>query len=102
MIFFHSSYDELEIPSNSIILCDPPYEGTTGYKDVFDNTKFWNWCRQLSNQGHSVFICEYNTPDDFECVWEKELKSSLSANGKIGGNKLKTKNYEKYRYLHRK
>jgi DNA adenine methylase len=26
-------------------------------------------------------------PNDFECIWEKELKSSLSANGKSGGNK---------------
>jgi DNA adenine methylase len=34
-----------------------------------------------------VFVSEYNAPDDFVCVWQKEAKSSLSANGKIGGNK---------------
>ena len=25
--------------------------------------------------------------NDFICIWEKEVKSSLSANGKSGGNK---------------
>ena len=25
--------------------------------------------------------------DRFDCIWSKEVKSSLSANGKIGNNK---------------
>lgn len=37
-----------------------------------------------------MFISEYNAPDDFVCVWQKEAKSSLSANGVIGGNKIST------------
>ena len=86
--FRHSSYDELEIPSNSIIYCDPPYEGTTQYKDSFDNSKFWQWCREKAKQGHQVFISEYNAPNDFECIWSQEIKSSLSANGIAGGNKV--------------
>lgn len=94
--FHHASYNELFIPQNSIILCDPPYEGTTGYKDAFDSNKFWNWCREKSEQGHIVFICEYNAPYDFKCVWQRELKSSLSANGKTGGNKVSTEKLFKY------
>ena len=35
-----------------------------------------------------VYVSEYKAPEDFICVWEKEAKSSLSANGKIGGNKV--------------
>ena len=35
------SYDELEIPGNSIIYCDPPYENTTSYKDKFNHLAFW-------------------------------------------------------------
>ena len=84
----HSSYDELEIPSSSIIYCDPPYEGTTQYKDSFDNNKFWQWCRDMTNKGHKVFISEYNAPSDFKCIWSQEVKSSLSANGMTGGNKV--------------
>mgnify|MGYP003632381942 CR=1 FL=1 len=88
--FMHSDYKNLEIPNNSIIYCDPPYEGTTKYKDDFNHNEFWDWCRAKTIQGHKVFISEYNAPKDFECVWEKETKSSLSANGKSGGNKVST------------
>ncbi len=74
------SYDELFLPDNSIIYCDPPYEGTTGYsnKDRFDHAKFWQWCRDKTLEGHTVFISEYNAPDDFECVWQKEINNNLS------------------------
>ena len=85
--FIHSSYENLNIPNNSIIYCDPPYEGTTGYKDKFSHAEFWQWCRDKAKEGHTVFVSEYSAPDDFECIWEKEVKSSLSANGKSGGSK---------------
>ena len=88
--FIHSSYENLQIPDNSIIYCDIPYENTKQYsfsKD-FDYTKFWQWCREKAKQGHQVFISEYKAPDDFECVWSQEVKSSLSANGVAGGNKV--------------
>ncbi len=85
--FIHSSYDELEIPEQSIIYCDPPYAGTTKYKDSFDHGPFWEWCREKVTEGHQVFISEYNAPDDFICVWQQEVRSSLSANGKSGGSK---------------
>lgn len=71
------SYDELFIPKNSIIYCDPPYANTKKYKDSIDHDKFWNWCRQKSKQGHKVFISEYNAPDDFKCIWEKEIVMNL-------------------------
>jgi len=83
-----SSYENLEIPPNSIIYCDPPYRGTTGYKDKFDHDAFWQWCRDKSAEGHAVYISEYSAPEDFICVWQKELSSQLSANTKPGGSKL--------------
>jgi DNA adenine methylase len=78
VLFIHSSYDELDIPDNSIIYCDPPYENTTSYKNKFNHSKFWQWCRDMAIKGHTVFISEYNAPDDFECVWQKEIVSSLT------------------------
>ena len=78
--FIHSKYDELEIPDNCIIYCDPPYEGTTKYKDTFDHNKFWEWCREKSKEGHTVFISEYNAPTDFECIWEMEVTTKLNKN----------------------
>lgn len=86
--FKGDSYQELIIPPSSVIYCDIPYAGTTKYKDSFDHPDFWQWCREKVAQGHAVFISEYNAPDDFICVWKKGVKSSLSANGKVGGNKV--------------
>lgn len=76
--FIHSSYQELDIPPNSLIYCDPPYEGTTKYKDKFNHAEFWEWCRNKAKEGHQVYISEYNAPKDFKCVWEKEVNSSLT------------------------
>ena len=96
--FFNKNYYDLEIPENSIIYCDPPYENTTKYVDrtEFNHILFWDWCREKSKQGHTVFVSEYNAPMDFECIWQKEAKSSLSANGKIGGNKLSVEKLFKF------
>lgn len=90
VLFYNSEYSELELPPNSIVYCDPPYAGTTKYKDDFDHDLFWEWCRQKSREGHSVFVSEYTAPPDFECIWSLDVKSSLSANGKSGGNKTST------------
>lgn len=77
--FYHCEYQDLEIPSESIIYCDIPYQGTKVYdsKLVFDYPKFWQWCRDMTKQGHKVFISEYNAPEDFKCLWEKETKVSI-------------------------
>lgn len=88
VVFQNCSYDELNIPPNSIVYCDPPYEGTYKYSNEFDHEHFWDWVRELNNQDHVVFVSEYNAPSDFECVWKKRAKSSLSANGVSGGSKI--------------
>jgi DNA adenine methylase len=72
------SYTELDVPKQSIIYCDPPYASTTKYRDTFDHEEFWDWCRQQSKAGHHVFISEYNAPDDFTCIWEKDAKTTFS------------------------
>ena len=75
--FVHSGYQDLEIPPTSLIYCDPPYDGTTKYRDTFNHEEFWQWCRDKAKEGHTVFISEYSAPDDFECVWEMEVKTLL-------------------------
>lgn len=76
--FNNISYLDLIIPKNSIIYNDPPYQGTTKYKNDFDYDIFWNWCRLKHNEGHIVYVSEYQAPSDFECVWLKEIVSSLT------------------------
>jgi len=87
--FIHSSYDDLNIPDNSIIYCDPPYANTAKYSTgVFNHDKFWEWCRVKSREGHKVYISEYNAPDDFICIWNKKVSSSLSLKNKLSIEKL--------------
>lgn len=83
--FTCSSYQDLEIPPKSLIYCDPPYKGTTKYKDNFDHESFYNWCRQKQKEGHSVYVSEYDMTEDFKCVWSKIVNSSLTAD--TGGKK---------------
>lgn len=78
--FVCGSYLDMEIPPKSLIYCDPPYEGTTAYKDGFNHTEFWQWCRDKANEGHIVFVSEYNAPNDFVCVKEIEHKTILDKN----------------------
>jgi len=76
--FFHKSYNEFHFTKPCIIYCDPPYSGTTGYKDRFDHAKFWEWCRAKAKEGHTVFISEYSAPADFTCVWEGKQTTTVS------------------------
>jgi len=90
--FENKTYQDLDIPANSIIYCDPPYKDTTKYKDSFDHEPFYEWCRQKHKEGHKVFVSEYQMPDDFICVWSKEVNSSLTKDtgSKKGTEKLFT------------
>lgn len=75
-----SVFDIDKINGKATIYCDPPYKDTTKYKNSFDHDRFYEWCRAMVEQGHNVFISEYNMPEDFICVWEKDVNSSLTKN----------------------
>jgi len=87
-ILQNKSYADLEIPSDSIIYCDPPYRDTTGYSNSFNHEEFYKWCIAKSKEGHTVFISEYWMPEEFECIFEVPLVSTLSANGVSGNTKV--------------
>ena len=71
-------YAEVEIPTDSVIYCDIPYEKTDGYQEGgFDFSRFYDWaCRQTE----PVFISSYEMPADrFECIAEFQHRSKLCA-----------------------
>lgn len=75
------SYENLDF-ENCLIYCDPPYQGTSGYKTgAFNHEKFFEWCRRQALK-NIVFVSEYNGPDDFECVWKGEIKTNFSSTRK--------------------
>lgn len=71
-------YRAVEIKPDSVVYCDPPYAGTAGYTNPFDNAAFWAWARKLSAP---VFVSEYAAPADFRVVLSIEKKSKLSQKG---------------------
>ena len=90
-VFFKCSpYDELDIPNGSIVYCDPPYAGTSDYKQgcVFDSNKFFDWCRIITNKGNDVFISEYNAPNDFIEIWNMGINMNLNSYGRKPIEKL--------------
>lgn len=75
--FYNTSYDLVPIESDSIIYCDPPYQGTQKYdKNGFNHARFWEWVRDNKNP---VFVSEYKAPDFMKVIKEKEHRSILSA-----------------------
>ena len=80
--FRTGDYRNLRIPDESIIYCDPPYMGTTGYSDGISHDEFWQWCRERVYDGHKVYVSEYQAPDDFIKIWEKSVQNCLSVNKK--------------------
>lgn len=86
------SYDEIDLPdpSETVIICDPPYRDTQGYQVDFDNDKFEQWCIDKAKEGYEVFVCEYNISNPaFEEVWSKEVINVG------GGNKNQKRSIEK-------
>lgn len=84
--FFYDSYENLSF-ENCLVYADPPYQGTTGYKNgTFDHDKFFEWCREQAKR-NIVFVSEYNAPDDFVCVWQGEIKTNFASNRKSATHK---------------
>ena len=78
VFFCDGEYQDFNFPVNSIVYCDPPYQGVTEYKNTFDHGKFWQWCKEKSQQGHKVFVSEYSAPPEWTCIWERTVNNSLT------------------------
>ena len=80
----------LDIPKdeikNYVIYCDIPYKGTLKYSHDFPYDEFYKWCKELS-VNNIVLISEYDMPDDFECIWSKNVKVNIDSNRKENDNK---------------
>lgn len=78
--WYFSDYADIPLPDKATIYCDIPYKGTKQYstsKD-FDYSKFYDWCRQKKSEGYRVFVSEYQMPDDFKCIWQKQITCAVN------------------------
>lgn len=84
-VFMHADYRQLSDMfkdglTDALIYADPPYEGTTGYKNKFNSAEFWDTCRKWANNGNTVLVSELQAPPDFSCIWEKPITRTLNHN----------------------
>lgn len=80
--FVHKNFLDIPIDKikNYVIYCDIPYRGTTKYKtEVFPYEEFYKWIKILSIH-NTVLISEYDMPEEFKCIWQKEVKCSIDSN----------------------
>ena len=80
--FTSLDYFDVEILPNSVIYCDIPYKNKKQYATSknFDYDNFYDWCRLKKKQGFKVFISEYEMPNDFKIVRQKEVTNSMNTN----------------------
>ena len=82
VVFTNKNYNEVNIPSGSLVYCDISYKGTKPYckseVGVFNHDEFYQWVRDNSNT-YDIYISEYkkNVPSDFEIVWEIESRKLI-------------------------
>ncbi len=72
-------YRDVSIKPNSVVYCDIPYKGTTGYLGNFNHKEFYDWA---ATRDFPVYISEYNIDDSrFKLVYEVDRKTKLSQKG---------------------
>lgn len=92
IIIENKSYLEYS-PKNSIIYCDPPYKNNkfnSKYFSNFNHDLFWNTMREWSKPENNnlVIISEYEAPNDFICIWEKNTNTCFNSKVKERTEKL--------------
>lgn len=87
-VFVNCDYKDLILTESCFIYCDPPYENTKKYANEFNNDEFWDWCREQVYCGHKVLVSEYDAPDDFICIWGKEMQDGMSKSNNKKTEKL--------------
>jgi DNA adenine methylase len=65
----------------TVLYCDPPYCGTTGYKalEPFNSEAFWFWAREHARRGVHVYVSEYQAP----AGWDTELDTQAVQGGRL-------------------
>ena len=80
--FWNTKFQDLPLDKikGYVIYCDIPYKGTTKYKtNEFPYDEFYSWVKAASTY-NTVLISEYDMPEDFTCIWSKDVKTLLDSN----------------------
>jgi DNA adenine methylase len=109
--FLNKNYSDVTIPQGSLVYCDIPYRGTTGYKfGDFNHDEFYNFVINNTKDGTEFIISEYkhNVRDDFEIIWfcesSQEIRNKQNKRNKtvetLSIYKHRPKNYRDQRLVY--
>ena len=75
--FIHCDYKQFSDKVECLIYCDIPYDNTDkAYKGKkFNHIEFWDWVRVMS-KNNIMIVSEFNAPEDFICIYEKQLQKT--------------------------
>lgn len=81
------SYENYEHQEGDVVYCDIPYKSAQNtsckYMRIpFDYDNFWDWAR---TRDFPVYVSEYQGPDDFEVVFQKNIPKLAGGNGGRNG-----------------
>lgn len=77
----------------TVVYCDPPYAGSTGYGVEFDHAKFWATMDKWVDRGAVVLVSEYQAPPHWVSIFEKNKGLGLRHSAKTHGvEKVFTRN----------
>jgi DNA adenine methylase len=82
VVFRHGLFGSLTPPPGTVVYCDPPYAGTTGYSTGdFDHGLFYKTLAQWAQDGCAVYVSEYTAPEDvpYTAIWSREKRNVLEA-----------------------
>lgn len=81
VVYLQGSYADAFVQPGWVVYCDPPYVGTTGYKDAFCPTTFWRKADAWAAMGAQVYVSEYQAPAHWTPIWEetrtRDMRSDL-------------------------
>ena len=83
----NSDYRNIPIGKGNVIYCDPPYIIHNYYGIPFNHEEFYDWVRYASRD-NIVFVSEYEMPDDFDCIWQMQIRPQINNNGRLRYEKL--------------
>lgn len=87
VVFRHGLFGSLTPPPGTVVYCDPPYAGTTGYSTGgFDRALFYKTLVLWAASGCDVYLSEYSLPDEVppKVVWSREKRVALKADDNRG------------------
>ena len=93
-LFGQGDYEERWPLRGSVVYLDPPYAGTKGYSSKragvpeFDTDKFWDVVTKwVTEDGAHVFVSEFNAPDKWTPIWERERSVGVGGTANAGYTK---------------